>query len=513
MASYLPQLQRRAWLAALAAGAGLAAVFFALTAGSVEQTSVYDLIGLAAVVAALAALALHRPISRMPWLLMGAGQLAFVVGDVLWTVYTVQGEEPFPSVADIAYLAGYPLIAIGLTLAIRRRIAGGDRASLLDAAILATGASVAWWAVVLGPLAATLDPEPLAFAISLAYPIGDLVLLGMALTLAVTPGAKGVSFRLLVLSLVVVLAGDLVFNVQSLDGTYVEGGWLDGLWLLGYTLFAAAALHPSMAELVEPRPVTVTLLGPVRLVLLGIAMLVGPGLLMLQRSTTDAIVVVVATETAALSVLVLARLTGMVRHLASDIERRKALEAQLAFQAFHDPLTGLANRRRFIVAADHALDMPGPTAALFIDLDDFKLVNDNMGHDAGDALLLAIGERLLASVRPGDLVGRLGGDEFAVLLETVEAPDVPITIASRLVETLASPVEIEGTLVKVSASVGLAIRARGERQAVDDLLRRADVAMYHAKARGKNRWAAYAPSMEADEPVSTPSVRRSIPAA
>jgi diguanylate cyclase (GGDEF)-like protein len=502
-----------AWLAAVPVGALLTLLYYAVPAGSIEQSVVYDTIGSVAVLAALVAIALHRPTSVAPWLLMALGQLAFVVGDVIWAVFSAIGEEPYPSVADIAYLAGYPLIAVGLAVAVRRRVAGGDRAGLLDGAILATGAGIIWWAVVLGPLAAGADPEPVSFVISIAYPAGDLLLIGMALALAATPGVKGASYWLLVASLVATLAADLGFNLQTLAETYVDGGALDSLWIVAYVLFAASALHPSMAQLVEPRPVTVTLLGPLRLLLLGAAMLVGPGLLMVERSTTDAVLVVVAIATAMLSGLVLARLAAMVRHLDRDIERRKALEAQLAFQAFHDPLTGLANRRRFIAAVDDALVAPRQVAALFIDLDDFKHVNDNSGHDAGDALLKSVGERLLASVRPGDLVGRLGGDEFAVLLPSVESTSGAETVSARLIDVLAAPIEIEGKPVVVSASIGLAIRPAGEQVGVDDLLRRADVAMYHAKARGKNRWTTYAPEMEVVEAPRAPLVRRPAPAA
>lgn len=513
MTTLRERAQQWAWLAAFPVGLLLIGLYYALPAESVEQSAVYDTIGGLAVVAALVALALHRPSSVAPWLLMAVGQLAFVVGDIIWAVYAALGEEPFPSIADVAYLAGYPLIAIGIALAVRRRIAGGDRAGLLDGAILATGAGIIWWAVALGPLAAVADPEPVSFAISVAYPAGDLLLIGMALALAATPGAKGTSYGLLLASLFATLGADLVYSVETLAETYATGGAIDALWLAGYALFAAAALHPSMAQLVEPRPVTVTLLGPVRLLLLGAAMLVGPGLLMVERSSTDTVLVVVAIATAMLSALVLARLAAMVRHLDRDIERRKALEAQLAFQAFHDPLTGLANRRRFIAAVSDALVAPRQVAALFIDLDDFKHVNDNSGHDAGDALLVSVGERLLSSVRPGDLVGRLGGDEFAVLLPSVESSAGAETVAARLIHVLAAPIEIEGKPVVVSASIGLALRPGGEQVDVDDLLRRADVAMYHAKARGKNRWTTYAPEMDAVEAPRPPLVRRPAPAA
>lgn len=497
-------------------GAVLVLLFFALAAGSNEQSAVYDAVGIGTVAATLVAIRIHRPAGSVPWLLMAAGQLAFVVGDILWTVYAAQGEDPFPSTADIAYLLGYPLMAIGLLVAIRRRITGGDRAGLLDAAILAIGAAVAWWAFVLGPLAAAADPEPVSFAISIAYPIGDLLLIGMAFGLVMTPGARSASFGLFLASLITVLVADLAFGLQSLEGTYVDGGWLDAMWLLGYIAFGTAAVHPTMADVFEPRPVAVAMLGPVRLALMGIAMLVGPALLALGHASTDAVVFVVAGASAILSVLVLTRLAGMVRLLARDIERRALLEEQLSYQAFHDSLTGLANRRRFMTTVAESLATGRGTAALFLDLDDFKDVNDDMGHDAGDALLLAIGQRIIAAVRPGDLACRLGGDEFAVLLPETDRIDDAEVVAERLLAAIAEPLEIEGIAIHVSASAGVAICHAGQGMTVDDLLRRSDVAMYQAKARGKDRAASYAPEMELPTVAPIPTriiVRKPAPVA
>ena len=497
------KLKTWAWVGVPIIGALLIALFYALPVGTVEQSSIYDLIGLFVVGAALVGIWLHRPAGWQPWFILALGQLSFVVGDIIWTIYAALGEDPFPSPADVAYLLGYPLLALGLGIAIRRRVRGGDRAGLLDGAILATGAVVVWWVFILGPLVAATDPDPLTFAISIAYPIGDLLLIGLALGLVMTPGAKSASFRLLVANLLVLLVGDLVFNLQSLDGTYVDGGLIDGLWLVAYILFGTAAMHPTMAAIFEPRPIAVALLGPLRLALLGAAMLVGPVLLAIGNTDGDSIASVVAVATAVLSVLVLVRLAGVVGHLAKDIERRTVLEAQLSYQAFHDPLTGLANRRRFIEVVGEAIASGTGTAVLFIDLDDFKHVNDEMGHDAGDALLTAVGHRILSAIRPDDLGCRIGGDEFAVLLPKTAAVEEAQRVGQCLLEALAAPIEIEGRGLVVPASIGVAGMAAGESLAVDELLRRADVAMYHAKAQGKNRLATHDVTIDV-VPGSTP---------
>jgi diguanylate cyclase (GGDEF)-like protein len=161
----------------------------------------------------------------------------------------------------------------------------------------------------------------------------------------------------------------------------------------------------------------------------------------------------------------------------------------LTRQANHDSLTGLANRAAFRARLEAALNRPerrnGTQAVLFVDLDDFKDVNDTMGHAAGDALLGAVAERLEATVRPGDLVARLGGDEFALLLDGIPDVAVALAVAERAVTALAAPVEINGTLAHVGASVGLAMRH--DDSDPESLMRQADLAMYTAKGRGKNR--------------------------
>ncbi|MGZ4637806.1 MAG: EAL domain-containing protein [Actinomycetes bacterium] len=182
-----------------------------------------------------------------------------------------------------------------------------------------------------------------------------------------------------------------------------------------------------------------------------------------------------------------------------DVTERHELEQQLTHQAFHDALTGLANRALFRDRLGHAMARSrgaGSYGVLFIDLDDFKTVNDSLGHAAGDTLLREMTTRLGDCLREGDTAARLGGDEFAVLLEDVEDDNHCVRIAERLLERLAEPFDVDGTEVTTGASIGIAIATgQGGPAAPEDLMRNADLALYDAKNHGKNRYAVFAPTM------------------
>ncbi len=180
-----------------------------------------------------------------------------------------------------------------------------------------------------------------------------------------------------------------------------------------------------------------------------------------------------------------------------DITERHELEQQLTHQAFHDSLTGLANRALFRDRLGHAMARSrgaGGYGVLFVDLDDFKTVNDSLGHAAGDDLLREMTARLRTCLRDGDTAARLGGDEFAILLEDVDDDEHCNVIAQRIVEALARPFDVAGTEVTTGASIGIAVGQAGP-ASPEDLMRNADLALYEAKKAGKNRYAAFAPAM------------------
>jgi diguanylate cyclase (GGDEF)-like protein/PAS domain S-box-containing protein len=183
-----------------------------------------------------------------------------------------------------------------------------------------------------------------------------------------------------------------------------------------------------------------------------------------------------------------------------DITERKALEDQLAHQAFHDPLTGLANRALLLDRVEHARAatrrrVGGLIGLIYIDLDDFKTVNDGLGHEAGDNLLRLAALRIVSVLRPGDTAARLGGDEFAVVLEELPNPATAYEVGARLLEALGEPFEFEGNLVPLNASLGIVVSNGTDDAAA--LLRNADLAMYRAKGQGKGRFEVYEAGMHA----------------
>jgi diguanylate cyclase (GGDEF)-like protein/PAS domain S-box-containing protein len=194
------------------------------------------------------------------------------------------------------------------------------------------------------------------------------------------------------------------------------------------------------------------------------------------------------------------RFSGMSGTL-TDINVRRELEQRLVVQAFHDDLTGLANRALFKDRVEHALtrrpDGRRLAAVLFLDLDRFKTVNDSLGHTVGDGLLVTIAERLKAVLRPEDTIARLGGDEFAILVEDVATVQDVLALAERISAAFNSPFRLGDREITIRSSVGVVLASSGHRTA-DDMLRDADVAMYRAKASARGSYALFEPSMQAE---------------
>jgi diguanylate cyclase (GGDEF)-like protein/PAS domain S-box-containing protein len=728
---------------------------------------VMNAVGFSGVVAIVAGIRMHRPRARAAWLLFAVGQFLFFSGDV----YTYSNPDaPFPSPGDALYLAVYPVLMAGLFVLVKRRNPRRDPSALIDALILSIGIGLLSWVFLIAPNIHLTGLSWLAQGVSIAYPLGDVLLLAAAIRLAVDTGKRAPAFYLLSGSIVCLLATDSAYNLALLKGTYNHSQLIYDLgWMVYYVLWGAAALHPSMRVLEEPATDSRPRLTWVRLALLGGACLISPSIRFFQSiGNADILVLIVAS--AVLFLLVVTRMAGLVRqeerivsrertlrvagaelvgaaghdqiyeaaiagvqrllaedacvHLAllgdsgpavvasshgsdwplseptfawlrmggtavripyldvprevrselqlegghtvliaelstraelrglllassprevseevansfqalalqvslavegaslaadlhrrqsearfrslvahssdlitvldadgvvtyqspsvervlgyrvdeiegtrfdrllseadrprlerliagdgagsgeahtlecsltrrdgaallfevqhtdllgdehvrgivlnsRDVSERKQFEEQLAHQAFHDPVTNLANRALFTDRVEHALmrsqrGFPD-IAVVFIDLDDFKTVNDSLGHAAGDEVLQEVARRLRIAVRPTDTVARFGGDEFAVLLETVTDSSEAADAAARILHALEIPYEIDGKQVFPRASLGICLVNR-EDAAPDaaELLRNADVAMYMAKRDSKGSYRVFEPAM------------------
>ncbi|HZU72827.1 MAG TPA: EAL domain-containing protein [Acidimicrobiales bacterium] len=193
-----------------------------------------------------------------------------------------------------------------------------------------------------------------------------------------------------------------------------------------------------------------------------------------------------------------------------DMTERRALEAALTYQAFHDPITDVANRALFLDRLHHAMERRGTdNAVLFVDLDRFKIVNDSLGHRVGDVLLKQVAQRLSSCLRPADTLARFGGDEFTVLLEDVETAADPVTVAGRILAAMARPFKVGGREIVLSVSVGVAMAAAGPHPDPQALVHRADLAMYRAKGRGRDCYAVFVEEM-GDRPVDRLDLESSL---
>ncbi|MEU6624300.1 aminotransferase class I/II-fold pyridoxal phosphate-dependent enzyme [Streptomyces litmocidini] len=746
-----------------------------------RHTTLWALIGLSGVVAILVGVRRNRPSRRWPWLVLAAANLTFVSGDTAYNALEAffGQTRPFPSVADALYLVTYPLFAIGLYGFIRYRAVGRDLGVLLDALILTSGLALLCWVNLITPLARSEGMTWIEKAISIAYPLGDVLMLAMLARLLVPGGLRSRAVQLLTLGTCGILASDVIYGIKQLDGTWQVGTPWDLGWVVFFTAWGLAALHPSMTGLTERAPEPAPHIAERRLVLLAGASLVAPGLLLLQslRHAQSKDIAVIAIFSALMFLLVLARLWGMMsdhgkaeaherglrlaaaslvaalsprevagavetasatlfgagtshqvlllvrdrrggltavataehpwscrtdelirprgtpwhelvaegarllpltrldpsvaaeitpethvllcplelqapsggepllgvllfagpekklaeisapaQSLASqtalalerfglseevnrrtseayfrtlvhntsdvililddddtiryaspsaesmfgrsllpgtpltellapadtasalrlvadarargavdarddwklvhggsgeleaevrcsnlrdertvhglvltlrDVTEQRKLERELTHRAFHDSLTGLPNRVLLLERIERAL-LRGRrestlTCMLFVDIDDFKVVNDTMGHSVGDELLVAVARRLTSVLRLTDTAARLGGDEFAVLIEGAREPRDAEALAAEIVHTLGQPFPLTDGAVSVSTSVGIATVLDSAH--AEELLGHADLALYAAKAAGKKRWRLFHPEL------------------
>ena len=462
--------------------------------GSEWNTLYYPPVGLLSAVVIVVGVRAHRPENASGWYCIAAGIAVCMGGDILWRLSDIVGVISTSSY-DILYLAGYAALITGVIrlLPTGRR----DLSSVLDISIVVVAGAVVVWVFLAAPYAGDSSLLFWEKVTSLIYPLMDFVLFAGVAKGVLMAGRTSVSSTLLLAAASMTFVTDLVYGVGLLDGSYVPGGILDAGWLAAFLTCGVAALHPSMSTPTTTSEHSASRMN--RLWVVGSALFVMPVILAVLASLSMPLhLVEIVAASMVMTALVLVRLGFLMKELRAKVievearrreldlalSEREVLTQELFHNANHDALTGLSGRALFYQRAEQALSIRGATSALlFIDLDDFKTVNDTFGHQCGDQLLMQVAERLRALLRFGDAIGRFGGDEFAVLLQQV-SNDKARQVADRIVESLAMPFELDDTIVAIGASVGGAIG--GDGTDIDALVSAADTAMYVAKGRGKN---------------------------
>lgn len=441
--------------------------------------------------------------SRRAWLLLGLSLLSWAAGGVSWTVYEVhQGVEvPFPSIGDAGYLLSVPLALAALMSFPDARVSVRHRIRLLLDGVIASGSLLfVSWIFVLGPTFRAGAESLLGQSILLAYPIGDVLTATVALlTLGRARGERRVTMSLIGSGLLIVAVADSSFSWFTAQGSYATGNLFDTGYVAGFLLIAVAAVRPSpgAGPANDALPAVSHRLA-MTLPYLPLAISLPFALEMELRGRPFGLFAFLVASVVIIAVLVRQLLTllansALGERLHDTVAALRHREVELHYQAFHDPLTGLANRSLFAERISDALQrMPrrGSVILLLADLDDFKTVNDAIGHPAGDTLLVTVSERLLAIVGSTGTVARLGGDEFAVLLEAAGGLADARRVAERIALALLQPVDLSGVRTVSGASIGIVVA--GPAATGETLLRDADIAMYAAKAEGKGGYVVYA---------------------
>jgi diguanylate cyclase (GGDEF)-like protein len=429
------------WAGAVA----IIATVLALPASDViDGTIAWSGVALLAAGAILLGLRLHRPRRRWPWLVLALAILISGAGDAVYIQVQAGAPLQLVGVANVLYLAMFVATASALLRFARSGSSGVEQAGLADAITVTVVLMLLIYLTEVSP--AMPDVMVVADPSVFAYVLGAGLLLVTVVRL-LTTRRRTVTVLFLVSGALLALVADILYGLQSSGGSLREGAATDVGWLLMYTCWGAAALHPSMVRLTEPEVLPdreITLRTGAVLVLTA---LTGPVALLVEAVSghvRDGIVLAVAS-----TMLFLLSLTRMAA--AANTHRRS-----LIYRDHHDTLTGLANRAYFNEQVAAARRRQDEVAVLLIDLDDFKVVNDMLGHSVGDEVLVTVARRIAKLLGRHDVGARLGGDEFAVLVECEPTATALSAWGQRLCDAIAEPIAFAGREIRITGCVGVA---------------------------------------------------------
>ncbi len=411
---------------------------------------------------------------RIVPLMLGLGILSWSIGDTVLAAESAGGATPsVPSLADLFWLGFYPIFYVALVLLARRHLGRVGPATFLDGAVAGLGAAALCACFAFNTILHSVGGSPTTVATDLAYPIGDLLLLMLAVGgTAMISGRKDPQWILIACAIGCTAVGD-TFNLFASSGATSHLGVI-----VNGVAWPVAILLISAAVWVRPRQASSLLRnGAPGFLLPGLGACAG--LVILLVDTLHQVTPVAIGLATATLLIVGVRLTLSVRSLRLLTEKRHR-------QAITDDLTGLGNRRQLFnlldaFFADHAdpETVERRLSLLYVDLDHFKEINDSFGHSAGDELLRQLGPRLMTHLRATDTLVRVGGDELAVLVMDTDAT-YAATVAQRIIDELERPFALDALSVRVGASIGIA-NAPADASDSASLLRCADLAMYRAK--------------------------------
>ena len=494
-------MSKTAWVGvgAVTAGVAFAAALISRWGGpsvtvNVSQWGLQAFVVFAVVCSALAARSATGR-QRKAWICMTGGLTGWAIGAALWIYYdSIAHEPPFPSLAD----AGYLMFPIGAALAMvffPVSYAGHSRIRFaLDGLIVAGALFEISWVFVLRSIFEADGVSWYVMTLALAYPVSEIAIVTVAvLVLARAKTGRRTTLAMLAFGILCMALSDSAFAYLTAHGAYSSGNVIDIGWAVAFLTFGMAALVsrrvPETEVVVSQMPSRVSMWLPYVPVAIAAVVCIGayfpsPGLGPLFVTSTLLMTAV------------------MVRQYMVVRQNQRLLK-MVADQALRDTLTGLANRDLFNDRLGHAVQLHEndnqSVAVLSMDLDDFKLVNDSLGHPAGDALLIQAAERLQGCVRTSDTVARVGGDEFAVLMEGL--PELSRLVAHRVVAAFEEPFHVDGQQLLMRPSVGLAVASAANPDlSADLLLKQADVAMYAAKRSKSGGLHTFTPDMAVTDP-------------
>jgi diguanylate cyclase (GGDEF)-like protein len=419
---------------------------------------------------------------RFPWSLVAWGYIFWAAAQLGYNLSVASGvQPPVPSLADLGWLVYYPLVFTGLLGVVRSRTDSNDRAAWLDGLIgaLALGALAA--AFLVGPITAAVGGDLEATATLIAYPLGDVALTLIVLTVGAQLGWRpGRDWLFIAAGLALQVGADIVFSYKSAQGTWHFGGLVDVIWPLASLLIAWAAWHRTS---VTPRAHSdrwQTLVVPTSFATVALALLVLESLGPFPRFGAAPVMLAAAAIVAS---LVRAATTFREKQVLSDLALRDPLTGLIHHGAFHNELATEVSRRQ---------GSTDPFSVVLFDLDGFKEINDLRGHAEGDRVLREVAEAMRDAPREDDVVGRVGGDEFALLLRGADGP-----AATAVAERVRRSLRERGTGVDASFGVGTWPQDGPYKNL---LLLRADTALYAVKSDGE--------AVRANDPDDSGAVRR-----